>query len=130
MSKRKPPLDEKALAFFRRTGRIGGKRSMETMTAVERSERARRARLAGGGRKPVVDGEKVLALRAEGRTLKETAKAARCSVPTVVRILRQARDARLGRKGGQATARNLTQKQRSEAARKAATTRWAKAKGV
>ena len=28
MSKRKPPLDEKALAFFRRTGRKGGKRSL------------------------------------------------------------------------------------------------------
>jgi hypothetical protein len=36
--------------------------------------------------------------------------------------------ARLGRKGGRATARNLTPEQRIESARRAAMARWAKAK--
>jgi hypothetical protein len=95
MSKRKPPLDEKALAFFRRMGRQGGKkggakggkRSLETMTAAERTERARRARLAGGGRKAVIDREKVMALRAAGKTQQEVAKALHCSRSTVCRIM-------------------------------------------
>ena len=86
MSKRKPPLDEKALAFFRRTGRKGGKRSLETMTAKQRRARAKRAGLAGG-RPPVVDRERVIALRAAGKTLEGIAAALRCSRSTVSRII-------------------------------------------
>jgi DNA invertase Pin-like site-specific DNA recombinase len=85
MSGRKPPLDEKALAFFRRTGRIGGRRSLETMTAAERKARAKHAGLAGG-RPPVVDREKVIALRAAGKTLEEIATVLHCSRSTVSRI--------------------------------------------
>jgi DNA invertase Pin-like site-specific DNA recombinase len=62
----------------------------DTPLLQERSERARRARLAGGGRKPVVDRETVIALRKAGKTLKETAEGARCSVHTVVRIMAEA----------------------------------------
>jgi hypothetical protein len=44
---KKTVLSEEVLEFFRkqgaRGGKIGGKRSLETMTALERSERARKA---------------------------------------------------------------------------------------
>lgn len=86
MSKRKPPLDEKALAFFRRTGRKGGKRCLETMTAAERTARAKIGGAAGG--RPVkVNRERVIALRTAGKPLAEVAAACRCSVPTVSRIM-------------------------------------------
>jgi hypothetical protein len=85
MSKRKAPLDEKALAFFRRTGCKGGKRSLETMTAAERKARAIHAGMAGG-RPRTIDHERVMALRAEGKTLAEVAAAMRCSASTVSRI--------------------------------------------
>ena len=90
MSKRKPPLDERALAFFRRTGRKGGKRSLETMTPEERSERARRAGVLGG-RPPHVDREKVIALRKAGKSLSEVAVALNCSPSTVSRIMARVR---------------------------------------
>jgi DNA invertase Pin-like site-specific DNA recombinase len=86
MSKRKAPLDEKALAFFRRTGREGGKRSLETMTEAARRARALRAGLAGG-RPRVVDRARVVAMRAAGKTLEEIATAVHCSVSTVSRIM-------------------------------------------
>ena len=86
MSKCKPPLDEKALAFFRRTGRKGGKRSLETMAAEQRRARAKHAGLAGG-RPPVVDRESVIALRAAGKTLEVIAAALRCIRSTVSRII-------------------------------------------
>jgi DNA invertase Pin-like site-specific DNA recombinase len=87
MSKRKPPLDERALAFFRRTGRKGGKRSLETMTAAERKARAKVAGMAGG--RPVeVNRERVIALRTAGKSLAEVAAACHCSVSTVSRIIR------------------------------------------
>ena len=92
MSQRKPPLDEKALAFFRRTGRKGGKRSLETMTAAERKARAVRAGLAGG-RPPVVNREKVIALRTVGKSLEEVAAALHCSISTVSRIMAGTRQA-------------------------------------
>ena len=92
MSKRKPPLDERALAFFRRTGRIGGKRSLETMTAEERTARAKIGGAAGG--RPVeVDREKVIALRTAGKSLAEVAAACRCSVSTVTRIMKRSKGA-------------------------------------
>jgi len=86
MSKRKAPLDEKALAFFRRTGRKGGKRSLETMTKAERRARALRAGLAGG-RPRVVDRARVVAMRSAGKSLEELAAAVHCSVSTVSRIM-------------------------------------------
>jgi DNA invertase Pin-like site-specific DNA recombinase len=86
MSKRKPPLDERALAFFRRTGRKGGKRSLETMTAAERKARAKVAGMAGG-RPQRVNHERVIALRTAGKSLAEVAAACRCSVSTVTRIM-------------------------------------------
>jgi DNA invertase Pin-like site-specific DNA recombinase len=90
MSKRKPPLDEKALAFFRRTGRkggrIGGKRSLETMTPEERTARAKIAG-AAGGRPQRVNHERVIALRTAGKSLAEVAAACRCSISTVSRIM-------------------------------------------
>jgi hypothetical protein len=47
----KHPLSEEALAYFReqgaKGGKIGGRRSLETMTAAERSARAKKAGLAG-----------------------------------------------------------------------------------
>ena len=86
MSKRKPPLNEEALEFFRRTGRKGGKRSLETMTAAQRTARAKHAGMQGG-RPRVVDRERVVALRKAGKTIVEVAAAARCSVSTVSRIL-------------------------------------------
>ena len=93
MSKRKAPLDEKALAFFRRTGRQGGKRSLETMTKAARRARALQAGLAGG-RPRVVDRKRVVALRAAGKSLEEVAATVHCSVSTVSRIM-----ARQGGKG-------------------------------
>jgi transposase len=90
MSKRKAPLDEKALAFFRRTGRKGGKRSLETMTKAARRARALRAGLAGG-RPRVVDRERVIALRAAGKSLEEIAAAVHCSASTVSRIVARTR---------------------------------------
>lgn len=86
MSKRKPPLDEKALAFFRRTGRKGGKRSLETMTAAARTARAKLAGMAGG-RPQRVNRNRVIALRTAGKSLAEVAAACRCSVSTVTRIM-------------------------------------------
>jgi len=94
MSKRKPPLDEKALAFFRWAGRKGGKRRLETMTPEERSESARRARLLGGGRRRTVDRARVLGLRAEGKTLAEVAAAAHCSVSTAALIIAESQGKR------------------------------------
>ena len=91
MSKRKPPLDERALAFFRRTGRKGGKRKLVTMTPEARIAQARKAGLAGG--RPVeVDREKVIALRTGGAKLREVAAACRCSLATVVRIMREEKE--------------------------------------
>jgi hypothetical protein len=52
MAKRKLPAD--VLEYFRREGakggRIGGKRSLQTMTPAQRTARARKAGLAGGKR--------------------------------------------------------------------------------
>ena len=90
MSERKAPLDEKALAFFRRTGRKGGKRSLETMTVAGRRARAKNAGLAGG-RPPVVDRKRVLELRAAGKTLAQVAVAAHCSFSTVCRIIAESK---------------------------------------
>jgi DNA invertase Pin-like site-specific DNA recombinase len=86
MSKRRPPLDDKALEFFRRTGRKGGKRSLETMTAAERAERARNAGVKGG-RPRRVDHERVLSLRTQGKSLAQIAAALHCSVSTVSRVI-------------------------------------------
>jgi hypothetical protein len=48
---KKPTLPAEALAYFRaqgaKGGKIGGRRSLETMTAAERSARAKKAGLAG-----------------------------------------------------------------------------------
>ena len=48
---KKPTLPPEALAYFReqgaKGGKIGGRRSLETMTAAERSARAKKAGLAG-----------------------------------------------------------------------------------
>ena len=90
MGKRKPPIDEKALEFFRRTGRKGGKRSLETMTAAQRKARAKRAGLAGG-RPRVVDRKQVIALRKAGKTIAEVAAEVGCCMSTVSRILAQER---------------------------------------
>ncbi len=47
----KKKLPEEVLEYFRRMGakggKIGGKRSLETMTAEQRSERAKKASIAG-----------------------------------------------------------------------------------
>ena len=90
MKRKRPPLDEKALEFFRRTGRKGGKRSLETMTADERRARALHAGLAGG-RPRTVDWDRVVELRAAGKSLKEIAKQMHCSVGQVCRITRENR---------------------------------------
>ncbi len=100
MSKRKPPLDEQALEYFRRMGRKGGlkggskggKRSLETMTRAERKERARTAGLAGGGRPRVVDRAKVLKLRKAGKPLKEIAAELDTSISTISRVLRESKE--------------------------------------
>ena len=91
MSKRKPPLDEKALEFFRRTGRKGGKRSLETMTKAERIARAHKASLASGGRPRVLDWDKVRKLCAAGKSLAEVAAAVQCSVSAVSKIMARTR---------------------------------------
>jgi hypothetical protein len=48
---KKPTLSAEALAYFReqgaKGGKIGGHRALETMTAAERSARAKKAGLAG-----------------------------------------------------------------------------------
>jgi hypothetical protein len=95
MKRKKSPLDEKALEFFRRMGRKGGKiggakggrRRMETMTAAARSAQAYQAGVQGG-RPRVVDWDRVIELRAAGRPLKVIAKLMHCSVGTVCRITR------------------------------------------
>lgn len=88
MSKRKPPLDEKALAFFRRNGRIGGKRALVTLTPEQRTARAKIGGAAGG--RPVeVDRKKVIRLRTAGLKLREVAARCHCGMATVTRIMRE-----------------------------------------
>jgi DNA invertase Pin-like site-specific DNA recombinase len=86
MRQKKPPLDERALPFFRRTGRKGGRRSLETMTEAARRARAKNAGLAGG-RPRVVNRERVIALRTAGKSLGEVAAAVHCRISTVSRIM-------------------------------------------
>ena len=96
MSKRKPPLNEAALAFFQRTGRKGGKRSLETMTKAERTARARKAAQARGRR---LDWEAILKMRSEGATTTAIAKAFGCSQSAVSKIVSRTR-ARAAKKRG------------------------------
>ena len=88
MSKGKPPLDERAREFFRRTGRAGGKRSLETMTKAERTARARKAAQARGRR---LDWDGILKMRSEGATTTAIAKAFGCSQSAVSKIVSRMR---------------------------------------
>lgn len=88
MSKRKPPLDERAREFFRRTGRQGGKRSLETMTQAERTARARKAAQARGRR---LDWQAILKMRAGGATVQEVAARFGCSISAVSKIAARTR---------------------------------------
>jgi hypothetical protein len=89
MSKRKPPLDEAALAFFRRTGREGGKRSLETMTKGQRIARARKAAQARGRR---LDWEAIRKMRAAGATMQAVAQAFGCTQSAVSKIVARTRE--------------------------------------
>ena len=91
MSKRKPPLDERAREFFRRTGRAGGKRSLETMTMAERTARARKAAQARGRR---LDWEAILKMRSEGATTVQVAEAFGCTQSAVSKIVSRMRGAK------------------------------------
>ena len=89
MSRRKAPLDERAREFFRRTGRKGGKRSLETMTKAQRTVRARKAAQARGRR---LDWEAILKMRAEGATVQEVADRFGCSISAVSKISTRTRE--------------------------------------
>jgi hypothetical protein len=91
MSKRKPPLNEAALAFFQRTGRKGGKRSLETMTKAERTARARKAAQA---RPRKLDWDGILKMRSEGATTVQVAEAFGCTQSAVSKIVSRMRGAK------------------------------------
>jgi hypothetical protein len=88
MSRRKAPLDERAREFFRRTGRKGGKRSLETMTKAERTARARKAAQARGRR---LDWDGILKMRSEGATTTQVAEAFGCTQSAVSKIVARMR---------------------------------------
>ena len=77
---KKLTLPAEALAYFRdqgaKGGKIGGRRSLETMTAAERSARARKAGLAG-----------VAARRAKAKATRRATTTAATSDPTLKRDL-------------------------------------------
>src|SRR5262245_16206018 len=103
MSKRKPPLDEKALEWFRRMGRKGGKiggtkggkASLVKMTKAAGIARARAAGLASvWARQPTVleRGRKVAELRAAGKSMAEIAAELGIGTSTAYQLARRARE--------------------------------------
>ena len=86
-----PTKDEERREYFRRIGRkggkIGGKRSLETMTQAARTARAYR----GGKQRRKVDRAQVVVLRKAGMTGREIAAELGVSEVTVWRNLAEAK---------------------------------------
>ena len=87
---KKPPKSEERREFLRRIGskggKIGGKRSLETMTQAARIARAYRA----GKQRRTIDHARVMDLRRAGRMGREIAAELKISQASVWRILREA----------------------------------------
>jgi predicted DNA-binding protein (UPF0251 family) len=74
----------------REWGRQGGKRRLETMTKAKRTALAYQSGVKGGAPRRI-DHEKVKALRVEGLKHREIAVAMEISMPSVARILKEAK---------------------------------------